>query len=123
MSFRHPHIVVFMSDEKKTLMTTQKSTFPPSPQKKFFNYLLIRQEYAFIHDYFLMMMMFVENRKKKFVKLIFLNFDFTKKVLLYYPHNTTLPSQNFCRLLRKKNSTRKDDGIFHKNQVLFHRHK
>merc|ERR1711902_47871 len=57
--------------------------------------------------------------KKKFVKLIFLNFDFMKKVLLYYPHNTTLPSQNFCRLLRKKNSTRKDDGIFHKNQVFF----
>lgn len=68
MSFRHPHIVVFMSDEKKTLMTTQKSTFPPSPQKKFFNYLLIRQEYAFIHDYFLMM--FVENRKEKKIRVI-----------------------------------------------------
>lgn len=73
-----------MSDEEKKIVKLifkfqfhEKST--SLPPKKFFNYLLIRQEYAFIHDYFLMMMMFVENRKKKFVKLIFENYNFTKK--------------------------------------------
>jgi len=69
-------------------MTPKKVNFPPP--KKFFNYLLIRQEYAFIHDYFLMMMMFVENRKKKLVKLIF-KFKFHEKSTTTYPNNTPLP--------------------------------
>ena len=56
--------------ECRAVLHTQSAKIPPQT-KKFFNYLLIRQEYAFIHDYFLMMMMFVENRKKKIREIDF----------------------------------------------------